>query len=161
MLKYKVLELVILSFLFFVCGKKSPVREPAGIHYQSFQSSCKDGSEIWTAKIIQVGSSILSSHGDTIFFNQHDVLYNCCSRIEVNVVRTGTGFDLWQKDVGKICNCTCLFDLKTIICDLPDGSYFIRIFDPSGNLICSGSVEIPQRFSSLDSRMNECEGGAG
>jgi hypothetical protein len=147
-LKCKIIEVVILFLLFFVCNKKNPVREPAGIHYESFQSSCKEGSEIWTAKIVKGGSPVLSSHGDTIFVTQHDVLYNCCSRIEVNIVRTSAGFDLCQKDVGKACNCTCFFDLKTIICHLSDGSYFIRIFDPNGNLIGTGSVDIPQRYSS-------------
>lgn len=162
MLKYKVIEAVILSLLFFVCGKtKSPLREPVGIHYESFQSSCKNGSEIKIAKVIQSGFPVLSSHGDTIFVTQHDVLYNCCSRIEVNVVCTSTGFDLLQKDVGKICNCTCLFDLKTIICGLSEDSYFIRIFDPNGNLVSAGSIDIPQRFSFLDTLRSECKSNSG
>jgi len=162
MLKYKVIEAVILSLLFFVCGKtKSPLREPAGIHYESFQSNCKNGSEIKIAKVIQGGSTILSSHGDTIFVTQHDVLYNCCSRIEVNVVKTANGFDLLQKDVGKICSCMCLFDLETIICGLSEGSYFIRIFGPNGNLVGAGSIDIPQRFSFLDTLRSECKSKSG
>jgi hypothetical protein len=161
MLKYKALVVIIFSFLFFACGKKSPVREPGGIHYQSYQSSCKDGSEIWTSKITQSGSSILSSHGDTIFVTQRDVLGNCCSRIEVNVARTSSGFDLRQKDVGKSCNCTCLFDLKTILCGLAEGSYFVRIFDPDGNLIGSGSVDIPQKFSFWDTKRSKFESTSG
>ncbi len=161
MIKYKIIEVVILSLLFLVCGKtKSPVREPAGFHFESFQSSCKNGSNTEITKVIQGGSPVISSHGDTIFVTQDDVLLNCCTKIQVNIVQTSDGFDLCENEVGETCNCTCLFDVKTIICNLSNGTYYVRVFDPSGNCVGSETVDIPAKFSVYDSQQSKCKSKA-
>ena len=127
------------------------------IQYKTFQSSCKSGSDIEISKRAYTGPATISSHKDTIFVSQHDVLFNCCSRIKVDIVRTSTGFDLKEKDEGQVCRCNCLFDIQTLICGLENGSYYIRLFEPDGTCVGSGTVDIPAKFSTFGSFQSKCK----
>ncbi len=156
--KYKAIGILTLSVVFLFCGKsKNPVGKSTDIQYKTFQSSCKSGSTIEITKKAYTGPVSISSHKDTIIVTQYDVLFNCCSRIEVNITRTSNGFDLREKDIGQTCKCNCLFDIQTLICKLEDGSYYIRVYDPNGKCVGSSTVDIPAKYSVSGSIQSECK----
>jgi hypothetical protein len=72
-----------------------------------------------------------------------DAFYNCCSEIEVDVVQTAGGFDLFERDTsGEACFCMCDFDITTIISGVSEGSYLVRLFDIYDNLVDSAVVAV-------------------
>jgi len=86
---------------------------------------------------------IFSSHADTILVIHQDAFYNCCSEIEVDVVQTAGGFDLFERDTsGEACFCMCDFDITTIISGVSEGSYLVRLFDIYDNLVDSAVVAV-------------------
>ena len=147
MMKYKTVAILLLSLFILVCSKtKNPVKNSPSLKFESSQSECKNlnGKIGWSAKS---GTVIFSSHGDTILIVHQDAFYNCCSKIKVNVKGTANGFDLWEYDAGDSCRCMCYFDITTIISDLSQGTYFIRVFDIDSNLVGSGLVDIPPKYT--------------
>jgi hypothetical protein len=85
---------------------------------------------------------IFSAHGDTIFVTHQDAFYNCCLEIEVNVVQTVNGFDLFEQGTGELCHCMCDFDITIIISGVSEGEYVVRLFDIYGNLVDSAVVTV-------------------
>lgn len=155
---------LILSLMLFllVCGKtKNPVtgsgEDPSGFRFESSQSDCGGGSGESTGGGGKGDTVIFSSHGDTIVVIHKDAFYNCCAQIAVNVVETANGFDLFESDTGDLCDCLCYFDITTTLCDLANGSYFIRVFDVYGDPVDSGVVDIPPKFGAFQSSQGECK----
>jgi hypothetical protein len=86
---------------------------------------------------------IFSAHGDTIFVTHEDASYQCCAEIAVDVVQTAEGFDLFERDTSKeACDCICDFDISTIISDVAEGEYLVRVFDIYGRLVDSAVVTV-------------------
>ncbi len=89
------------------------------------------------------GTVIFSAHGDTIFVTHQDAFYNCCSEIEVDVVQTAEGFDLFERDASEeACYCMCDFDITTTISGVSEGEYLVRLFDICGNFLDSAVVTV-------------------
>lgn len=152
MIKYRAVAILILSLFLLVCSKtKNPVNPPS-FQFESSQSGCNKRLPI-TEEVI------FSSHEDTILVTHKDAFYNCCSKIKVRVTKTPNGFDLWEYDVGDICRCMCYFDINTIISGLSSGTYLIRYFDIDSNLVGSGVVDIPPKYTGSESYQSKCKWG--
>ena len=91
---------------------------------------------------ISGGSFILSSFGDTVRVIHANVRDNCCADINMEVKKTGSGFDLFEKDEGFSCDCICDFDVTCLIYGLADGSYLIKVFDVNGSFLYQGFVTV-------------------
>jgi hypothetical protein len=155
---YRIAAILGLSFLLLVCSKtKNPVKNPAGLNVESLQSECKGYSKQGIGAGERGDTVIFSSHGDTISVLHQDAFYQCCARIKVEVVKTLGGFDLLESDTGEPCNCMCFFDITTEISGLPDGTYFIRVFDTDGDPVDSGTVDIPPKYGAFESFQSECK----
>lgn len=153
MIKYKAVAILVLSLFVLVCSKtKNPVKNPPGFQFESSQSGCNR----WLPTTETV---IFSSHGDTVLVIHKDAFYNCCSKIKVNVIETPNGFDLLEYDVGDTCRCMCYFDITTIISGLSPGTYLIRVFDIDSNLVDSGVVDIPPKYTGSESSQSKCKSG--
>jgi hypothetical protein len=134
---------LILIALLTVFGCKGG-KNPAGnnfpnFNFESSQSGCREGLGR-LAKASGSGSIVLSSFDDTIRVLHANAYYNCCAQIKTKVVKTEYGFDLFEKDEGHDCRCMCYTDITTFIYDISAGTYSIRLFDVSGNLIGQGNV---------------------
>jgi hypothetical protein len=159
MIKYKAVAILVLSLFILVCSKtKNPVKNPSSVNIETSQSKCKGSFKKagWSTKSDAV---IFSSHQDTIFVIHQDALYNCCSKIKVNIKETPNGFDLWEHDVGSSCNCMCNFDITTTISGCSPGTYLIKVFDIDSNLVDSGVVDIPPKYTGSESLQGKCKGG--
>jgi hypothetical protein len=159
MIKYKAITILVLSLFILVCSKtKNPVKNPPSLKFESSQSDCKDSSREKTGGTINSGGVIIfSSHSDTIWVIHQDASYNCCSKIKVNLKATPNGFDLLEYDVGDTCRCMCYFDITTTISDVSSGTYLIRVFDTDTNLVGSGVVDIPTKYTGSESSQSKCK----
>ena len=121
---------------------KSPTGSsaPSFLH-EFFQSGCKEGL-VKLAKASGSRSIILSSFNDTIRVLHTNAYYNCCAKITVEVVEIEKGFDLFEKDEGEECRCMCYLDVTTFIYGVSAGTYYIKVFDISGNLVDHGYVVV-------------------
>lgn len=136
---------LILIALLAICGCKEG-KSPTGsitpsFFFESFQSGCKEGLGK-LAKASGNGSIILSSFNDTIRVLHANAYYNCCAEIKTVVVETEKGFDLFEKDEGEDCRCMCYLDVTTFIYGVSVGTYYIKVFDISGNLVDCGYVVV-------------------
>jgi uncharacterized protein (DUF2141 family) len=163
MKKYKTVVILFLSLFLVVCSKtKNPIKNPpANPKFESSQSKCKGSLNPGMARSANSDTVIFSSNGDTILVIHQNAFYNCCSKIEVKVTQTQEGFDLAESDTGLPCDCPCLFDIATIISGLSPGSYLIRVFDIDSNLVGSGVVDLPPKYTGFESSQSECKEGWG
>ncbi len=163
MIKYKAITILVLSLFILVCSKtKNPVKNPPNFHFESSQSDCRGSFREKAEGTINGGGVIIfSSHGDTILVIHQDAFYNCCSKIKVNVKATPNGFDLLEYDVGENCRCMCYFDITTTISDVSPGTYLIRVFDTDTNLVGSGVLDIPPKYTGSESFQSKCKKGLG
>jgi uncharacterized protein (DUF2141 family) len=161
MIKYKVFAILVLFFYGF-CGflacSKNPVKNPPRLKFESSQSDCKGSFSEKTGGTIPSGGVIIfSSHSDTIVVIHQNAFYNCCSKIKVNLKATPNGFDLLEYDVGDACKCMCYFDITTTISDVSPGTYLIRVFDTDTNLVGSGVLDIPSKYTGSESFQSKCK----
>ncbi len=136
--------LILVALLALSCCKegKNPTSSSApSFFFESFQSGCKEGLGK-LAKASGNGSIVLSSFNDTIRVLHANANYNCCAEIKTEVVETEKGFDLFEKDEGYDCRCMCYLDVTTFIYDVSVGTYYIKVFDISGNLVDCGYVVV-------------------
>lgn len=142
-MKYRV-GLILLVFLAFVACKKDqkiPTSSSSIFSFESFDSGCTDGF----GKIVRTsgtGTVVFSSFNDTIRVLHANAQYNCCVEIQAEVKKTYYGFDLFQKYVGDTCRCMCRHDITVFICNVSAGTYLVKLFDISGNLIDQGYVVV-------------------
>lgn len=162
MVKYKVVTISVLSFFLLVCSKsKNPVNNPPSLQFESLQSGCKGSLGEKIGSSTNGDTVIFSSHGDTILVIHQDAFYNCCSKVKVNVTKTPNGFDLLEYDIGDTCDCMCYFDITTIISGLSPGTYLVRYFDIDSNLVDSGVVDIPPKYTGSEPFQSGCKKGLG
>jgi hypothetical protein len=160
MIKYKAVAILVLSLFLLVCSKtKNPVKNPSNPQFESLQSDCKFTSKERMGRVTENDTVIFSSHGDTILVTHQDAYYNCCAEIKVNIIETPDGFDLLEYDVGDACDCLCYFDITTVISGLSPSSYLIRYFDIDSNLVDSGVVDIPPKYTGFGSSQSKCKEG--
>jgi hypothetical protein len=142
-LKFWIGLILITLVVVFGCkeGKNPAGSGTPGFFFEYFQGSCKEGL-VKLAKASGNGSIVLSSFNDTIRVLHTNVNYNCCAEITVGVVETEKGFNLFEKDEGEDCRCMCYIDVTTFIYDVSAGTYYIKVFDISGNLVDYGYVVV-------------------
>ena len=161
MIKYKAITILVLSLFVLVCSKtKNPVKNPPSFQFESSQSACGGNNSLGKMEAPTKDNSVIFSlHGDTIWVI-HRAFYDCCSKIEVEVVKTANGFDLYDHNVSdRSCDCLCIFDITTLIFDLRPGTYFIRYFNIYNMLIDSAVVDIPPKYTGFESSQSQCKGG--
>ena len=88
---------------------------------------------------------MVSSFSDTIRVIHANVRYNCCADVRMEVKRTSSGFDLYEKDEGFSCDCICDFDVTCFIYGLVDGTYLIKVFDLEGYFFYQGYVTVKSK----------------
>jgi len=161
MIKYKAITILVLSLFVLVCSKtKNPVKNPPSFQFESSQSACGGNNSLGKMEAPPKDNSVIFSlHGDTIWVI-HRAFYDCCSKIEVEVVKTANGFDLYDHNVSdRSCDCLCIFDITTLIFDLRPGTYFIRYFNIYNMLLDSAVVDIPAKYTGFESSQSKCKGG--
>ncbi len=135
--------LVVLSALLLVhvaCGKNYyPTATRPPFFADSYHGECKPETGR-TGKLLGDGKIILSSFNDTIRVVHVNAHYNCCADIKMEVKKTGYGFDLFEKDEGFECDCTCDSDVTTFIYGLSAGTYLVKVFNLEGNYMDQGYV---------------------
>ncbi|MCJ7577677.1 MAG: hypothetical protein MUO91_04420 [candidate division Zixibacteria bacterium] len=133
--------------------------------FESSQSQCKGGLYKKDAKANPDAfeDSVLAwAQADTVWVTHKNALYNCCSKIKVRITPTLQGFDLYEYDeAGELCTCDCYFDITTIIFGVSPGTYLIRVFDTDTNLVGSGVVDIPAKYTGSESSQSGCKKGLG
>lgn len=142
-MKFRFQSILLLSLLSAImcCSKTDYPTKSIPFSAESFHGSCKEES----GKIGKTTGGdyvFLSSFNDTVRVLHTNVRDNCCSEIKMEVKRTSSGFDIYEKDEGFSCDCICDFDVTCFIYGLSDGSYRIRIFDVEGTLFYQGLVTV-------------------
>jgi hypothetical protein len=85
---------------------------------QGGEPPCRD-----TVRAVAVGNTI------QVYHDQAE--WNCCAKIQFNLVQAQDTLNLFETETFEVgpCHCDCCFDLSTTIVDVAPGTYLVRVLD--------------------------------
>nr|MBN2276376.1 hypothetical protein [candidate division Zixibacteria bacterium] len=80
--------------------------------------------------------------GNDLYIYHFNAYYNCCLAYVVDYEIEDYNITAVESDTGAPCDCICYFDLKTILYDLDDGEYVVRLIGIEGDTVGVDTVTV-------------------
>ena len=81
--------------------------------------------------------------GNDIWVYHDSAYYQCCLDYSVEYVISDSVITGFERDLGDPCNCLCYFNLKSVVYDLPPGTYTLVLIGIAGDTVGADLVVIP------------------
>jgi hypothetical protein len=89
------------------------------------------------------GYMYAEAEGNDLHIHHMNAYYNCCIGYQVNYQISEFEITAVEADTGTPCYCLCYFNFESILYDLEDGNYLVRLIGLEGDTVGVEYVTIP------------------
>ncbi len=118
----------------------------SGCTHSDYSSGClgllDKSSGSTQAAEASAGTMYLEVWGNDLHIYHIDAFYQCCLVYHVDYDVAGFDITATETDLGDLCDCYCSFDLQSVLYNLEDGEYVVRLIGIEGDTVGVQSIAV-------------------
>jgi hypothetical protein len=131
-----------------------------GCQHQEYSSGCLTYLDKRTgesqAASADSGYLYLEVWGNDLHIYHIGAFYQCCLGYAVDYDIQGFDITATESDTGDLCDCYCDFDLESVLYDLEDGEYIVRLIGIDGDTVGVQSIVVSDGAGLIGFNSNGC-----